>query len=63
VKFFENIEDVGGEGEGEHAHFVFRWKGQLYKFVYYYYSYNGYEFDGATMYEVNPVERMVTFYE
>ena len=36
---------------------------KYYKIVYSYYSYDGYNYEDADVYEVVPVERLVTFYE
>jgi hypothetical protein len=52
----------GGEGSGEDCHFVFKWNGKHYKLEYSYYSHHGYEFNGA-LYEVDPVQKMITVYE
>jgi hypothetical protein len=65
---FRVIENVGGEGQGDHAHLVFQIddpEGNLlgyYRTDGYYSSFDGTEWDG-TLYEVNKVERLVTFYE
>ena len=61
VKFIER--DGGGEGGSEHCETVVQVGDVYYKIVYSYYSYNGYEYDGAEVYEVVPVEKIVTFYE
>ena len=56
-------QDGGGEGGGEHCETVVQAGGKYYKIVYSYYSYDGYNYEGADVYEVVPVERLVTFYE
>lgn len=61
VEFIE--QDGGGEGGGEHCETVVKIGTTYYKIVYSYYSYDGYNYDGADVYEVVPVERLVTFYE
>lgn len=61
VEFIE--QDGGGEGGGEHCETVVKIGATYYKIVYSYYSYNGYNYEGADVYEVVPVERLVTFYE
>ena len=53
----------GGEGGGEHCETVVQVGDRYYKIVYSYYSYDGYNYDGADVYEVTPVQRLVTFYE
>lgn len=65
----EVVENFGGEGQGEHMHLVFKvehsgeWPSvKYYKVDGYYSSYGGSEWDG-NLYEVKPVQRMVTFYE
>ena len=61
VEFIE--QDGGGEGGGEHCETVVKIGATYYKIVYSYYSYDGYNYEGADVYEVVPVERLVTFYE
>ena len=56
-------QDGGGEGGGEHCETVVQAGGKYYKIVYSYYSYDGYNYGDADVYEVVPVERLVTFYE
>lgn len=56
-------QDGGGEGGGEHCETVVQAGDTYYKIVYSYYSYNGYNYEDADVYEVVPVERLVTFYE
>ena len=56
-------QDGGGEGGGEHCETVVQAGDKYYKIVYSYYSYEGYNYDGADVYEVIPTERLVTFYE
>lgn len=56
-------QDGGGEGGGEHCETVVQVGEKYYKIVYSYYSYEGYDYDDADVYEVVPVERLVTFYE
>lgn len=56
-------QDGGGEGGGEHCETVVQAGEKYYKIVYSYYSYEGYDYDDADVYEVVPVERLVTFYE
>lgn len=56
-------QDGGGEGGGEHCETVVKIGTTYYKIVYSYYSYDGYNYEGADVYEVVPVERLVTFYE
>lgn len=56
-------QDGGGEGGGEHCETVVQAGDKYYKIVYSYYSYDGYNYEGADVYEVVPVERLVTFYE
>ena len=56
-------QDGGGEGGGEHCETVVQVGGVYYKIVYSYYSHDGYNYDGADVYEVVPVEKLVTFYE
>lgn len=56
-------QDGGGEGGGEHCETVVQAGDKYYKIVYSYYSYDGYNYDDADVYEVVPVERLVTFYE
>lgn len=56
-------QDGGGEGGGEHCETVVQAGDKYYKIVYSYYSYDGYNYDHADVYEVVPVERLVTFYE
>lgn len=56
-------QDGGGEGGGEHCETVVQAGDKYYKIVYSYYSYDGYNYEGADVYEVTPVERLVTFYE
>lgn len=56
-------QDGGGEGGGEHCETVVQAGGKYYKIVYSYYSYDGYNYEDADVYEVVPVERLVTFYE
>ena len=56
-------QDGGGEGGSEHCETVVQVGDVYYKIVYSYYSYNGYDYDGAEVYEVVPVEKLVTFYE
>lgn len=53
----------GGEGGGEHCETVVQAGDKYYKIVYSYYSYDGYNYEDADVYEVVPVERLVTFYE
>ncbi|WP_190822010.1 hypothetical protein [Saccharopolyspora pogona] len=57
----------GGEGEGDHVHMVFRvvfddGSVRFFRIDGYYQSYDGTEIDGD-LFEVQPVERLVTFYE
>lgn len=56
-------QDGGGEGGGEHCETVVQAGDKYYKIVYSYYSYDGYNYDDADVYEVTPVQRLVTFYE
>ena len=59
-------QEGGGEGggeHGEHCETVVQAGGKYYKITYSYYSYGGYNYEGADVYEVVPVERLVTFYE
>lgn len=56
-------QDGGGEGGGEHCETVVQAGDKYYKIVYSYYSYDGYNYNDADVYEVVPVERLVTFYE
>lgn len=56
-------QEGGGEGGGEHCETVIQVGEKHYKVVYSYYSYEGYDYGGADVYEVVPVERLVTFYE
>lgn len=56
-------QDGGGEGGGEHCETVVQAGYKYYKIVYSYYSYDGYNYEDADVYEVVPVERLVTFYE
>ena len=56
-------QDGGGEGGGEHCETVVQAGDKYYKIVYSYYSYDGYNYEDADVYEVVPVERLVTFYE
>ena len=56
-------QDGGGEGVGEHCETVVQAGDKYYKIVYSYYSYDGYNYEDADVYEVVPVERLVTFYE
>ena len=56
-------QDGGGEGGGEHCETVVKIGTTCYKIVYSYYSYDGYNYEDADVYEVVPVERLVTFYE
>lgn len=61
---FEHIQkEGGGEGGGEHVETVFKFKDKIYKVVLTYFSYDGYQWDYAAAYEVQPIERLVTFYE
>lgn len=55
--------DGGGEGGGEHCETVVQAGDKYYKIVYSYYSYDGYNYEGADVYKVVPIERLVTFYE
>ena len=59
----EWIEQDGGEGGGEYCYTVVKLGDKFLKIEYSYYSYNGYETDGAEVYEVEATERLVTFYE
>ena len=54
-------QDGGGEGGGEHCETVVQAGDKYYKIVYSYYSYDGYNYDDADVYEVTPVQRLVTF--
>lgn len=56
-------QEGGGEGGGEYCYAVIQVGEKFYKIEYSYYSYNGYDYDDADVYEVVPVERLVTFYE
>ena len=56
-------QEGGGEGGGEHCETVVQAGDAYYKIVYSYYSYDGYNYEDADVYEVVPVERLVTFYE
>ena len=56
-------QDGGGEGGGEHCETVVQVGEKYYKVVYSYYSYDGFNYEDADVYEVVPVERLVTFYE
>ena len=56
-------QDGGGKGGSEHCETVVQAGGKYYKIVYSYYSYDGYNYEDADVYEVVPVERLVTFYE
>lgn len=56
-------QEGGGEGGGEHCETVVKIGTTYYKIVYSYYSYNGFNCEGADVYEVVPVERLITFYE
>lgn len=61
---FKRLEQEGGcEGGGEYCYCVFQWRGKIYKLDYAYYSHHGTDFDDATMYEVEPIQKMVTVYE
>lgn len=55
--------DYAGEGSGENHHYVFSFKGKVYKVLYQYFSHYGCEFDNDEVYEVKPIEKVVTFYE
>ena len=56
-------QEGGGEGGAEDCTLVFMWKDKYYRLNYSYYSYHGYDFDDAMLYEVTPVEKVVTVYE
>lgn len=64
------VENFGGEGQGDSMYLVFRihrltedeeWL-RYFRLDGYYSSYGGSDWDGD-LYEVSPVQRMVTFYE
>lgn len=56
-------QDGGGEGGSEDCETVFKRGNKHYKVLFSYSSWEGYNFDFATAKLVEPVERMVTFYE
>lgn len=56
-------QDGGGEGGGEDCYAVIKVDGVFYKITYSYASYEGFNYDYANVSEVNPVQRLVTFYE
>lgn len=60
----KRVESVGGEGQGDHQHLVIQTiaTGQYFRVDGWYTSYDGGEYDGD-LYEVQKVERLVTFYE
>ena len=59
----ETLENNGGESEGEYAETVIRFKDKIYSFHYNYYSHDGFNYDYIAVSEVQPVQRLVTFYE
>lgn len=61
VEFIE--QDGGGEGGTEYCETILKVGDNFVKITYRYYSHHGYEFDGATVYSVTPIEKMVTIYE
>lgn len=56
-------QDGGGEGGGEYCYTVVQFGDKHYKITYSYYSHDGFDYSYADVYEVTPVERLVTFYE
>lgn len=56
-------QDGGGEGGTEDCYTVLLVEGKYYKVFYSYASYDGFYYDYASVREVKPVDRMVTFYE
>lgn len=61
VKFIEC--EGGGEGGAEDCHSVIQVGGVYFKVFYTYRSHEGYDWDYANAIVVNPVDRVVTFYE
>ena len=56
-------QDGGGEGGSEDCYTVVQFGDKYYKIAYSYYSHDGFDYSYADVYEVTPVERLVTFYE
>ena len=59
----------GGEGGDEYCYKIFSWKDindtepKFYRMDYNYYSFSGSNFDDVEIYQVNPVDKVVTQYE
>lgn len=53
----------GGEGGGEACYSVFRVGSKLFGVDYLYFSHQGFYLEDAELYEVQAIERLVTFYE
>jgi len=61
---YELIEqEGGGEGGSEWCHSVFKFGDTVYKINYGYRSHYGYDFQGAEIREVKPVQKTITVYE
>lgn len=56
-------QEGGGEGGSEYCYAVIKVDGVFYKVEYNYASYDGFNWDYAEVSVVNPVERLVVFYE
>lgn len=59
------VDQHGGEGEGDEYYVVFYAKetNQYFRFDGTYSSWDGRDYDSSHLYEVRPVDRVVTFYE